>query len=129
LNTKNFFASKVIQGVLAAGLGIMLPKLHIPVVDTDVQGIASNVLTIAGFAWGIYGRASVPGFGLRIGSVVLSSVVNALESLPPPPASQVPASSSASGPVEATPVVPAETPAVVAESPAKPSESPEAVNA
>jgi len=103
LNTKNVFASKVIQGLLATGLGILLPKLHLPVGDADVQAIASDVLTVAGLAWGFYGRASVPGFGLRIGSVILSSVVNALESLPPSPASQAPASTSASGSVGAIP--------------------------
>lgn len=119
---KNIFASKTVQGLLAAAFGVLLPKLHIPLGDVDAQKLASDALSIAGIIWGLYGRATVPGSALRIGSAVLAAISANVShadasveivSPPPSPASPAPMSSSASGPAEAIPTTPVEAPTVV----------------
>lgn len=54
--TKFFLASKRVQGLIIAGLGLLLPQLGIDITDQATVEFVGNFAAVAGTIWTLYGQ-------------------------------------------------------------------------
>ncbi len=54
--TKFFLASKRVQGLIIAALGLILPQLGIEISDQATLELVGNIASTAGVIWSLYGQ-------------------------------------------------------------------------